>query len=103
AFLDVAHGLARDHDPPRFRPLQPSEAAQRRGLPAAGWPEQRDELTGLDLEADVVDRIDGHVAGRLESLAKMIDDEHGLIRVPMLRPPPLAAARAIPATAAPPR
>src|SRR5262249_10618977 len=79
AILDVAHGLACDDDLARLRPLEPGEAAQGRGLAAAGGPEQRDQLAGLDAEADVVDRIDGDVAGRPEGLAKMLDGEHGLI------------------------
>ncbi len=33
---------------PELRPLEPGEAAQRRGLAAAGWAEQREQLAGLD-------------------------------------------------------
>ena len=48
--VGVAHGLVGDDDLAGFRPLEPGEAAQRRGLAAAGRAEQRDQLAGADAE-----------------------------------------------------
>ena len=36
------------------RHFEAGEHAQQRGLAAAGRPEQREELAGLDVEADIV-------------------------------------------------
>ena len=76
ALVGVAHGLVGDDDLAGFRPLQPGEAAQRRGLAAAGGAEQRDQLAGPDADADAVDGIHHHVAGRDEGLAEIFDREH---------------------------
>ena len=38
--------------------LEPGDHPQRRGLAAAGRPEQREELAGLDLEVEAVDGTD---------------------------------------------
>ena len=41
---------------PDGRMLEPGDAAQRRGLAAAGRPEQHDDLAGRHGKADAVDR-----------------------------------------------
>ena len=50
ALVGVAHGLVGDDDLAGVRPLEPGEAAQRRGLAAARGAEQRDQLAGADPE-----------------------------------------------------
>ena len=59
-------------------PLEPGEAAQRRGLAAARRPEQRDQLAVLDADVDAVDGIDHDIAGRNEGLVQVFDREHTL-------------------------
>ena len=45
-------------------------------LPQPDGPEQRDQLAGVDADADAVDRVHHHVAGRHEGLAQIFDGEH---------------------------
>jgi len=49
------HVLALEFDEAGGRRLEPADHPEGRGLAAAGWPEQGEELPGLDLEIDVVD------------------------------------------------
>ena len=65
--------VAADRDHAGGRLLQARDAAQRRGLAAAGRPEQHDDLARRDAEADVVDRR----AADQELLAQMRDDQFG--------------------------
>ena len=53
---NVAHVLAVDQDVALGRHFEAGEHAQQRGLAAARGPEQREELSRLDVEADIVDR-----------------------------------------------
>ncbi len=50
--------LALDEDPPRGRPVEAGDQAQRCGLAAPGRAEERDELAALDVEVDAVERDD---------------------------------------------
>ena len=52
---NVGHVLAVDQDVALGRHFEAGQHAQQRGLAAAGGPEQREELAGLDVEADIVD------------------------------------------------
>ena len=52
----VVHVLGRDPDPTRIQGLEPRDETKRGGLPAAARPEQRNGLTLLDLERDILDR-----------------------------------------------
>ena len=54
--LGAGDGLATDADFAAIGPLQPRDAAQRRGLAAAGGAQQGDELARRDSKIDVVDR-----------------------------------------------
>ena len=49
------HVAAADQDLPAARHLEARDHPQRRGLAAAGRPEQRHQLAGLDREGHVVD------------------------------------------------
>ena len=44
-----------DEDLPRIRHLESRQQAQQRGLAAAGGAEQREELAGADVEAEIID------------------------------------------------
>ena len=48
--------LAVEQDAARVRRLEAGQHAQQRGLAAAARPEQSEELAGLDLERQMVDR-----------------------------------------------
>ena len=78
----------------RIRPavgrLEAGQHAQQRGLAAAGRAQQREELALVDVEADIVDRVD--VA---ELLGDVLDPDERLgVRVlPGLDPAALVAAR----------
>ena len=75
---------------PGGRRLEAGQHAQERGLAAARGAEQREELALVDVEADIVDRVD--VA---ELLGDVLDPDEGLrARVlPGLDPRALVAAR----------
>ena len=51
----VSHVLAGQQNASRIRDLEAAEHAQRGRLAAAGRPEERDELAGLDGEVEIVD------------------------------------------------
>jgi hypothetical protein len=51
---DVSHVLAVDQDPALGRHLEAGQHAQQCRLAAARWPEQGEELSRLDVEADIV-------------------------------------------------
>ena len=82
------HALSANVDLPRARLLESGDQAQRRRLAAAGWPEQREYRSTLDVERDVVDRHD-----RAEALAHLVQPDIRLARRPPdgVRPP--ASAR----------
>ena len=61
---DIDHGPVADRDAPAVRPFEPGDAAQRRGLAAAGRAEQRHDLAGADLEVDAGDGRHGFVCRR---------------------------------------
>ena len=67
-----------DRNEPGFRRFQPRDAAQRRGLAAAGGTEQRHQLPLRDLEADAID--DGLVAVAFDQIAD--DDAHTRAPIP---------------------
>ena len=54
----VGHVAAAELDPAAGRQLEATDHPEGRGLAAAGRPEQREELTGSDVEGHVVDRSD---------------------------------------------
>ena len=56
------------------RRLQPRDQPQQGRLAAAGWAEQRDELAGLDAEADIVQHRQ-HGAVDVEGMADALDVE----------------------------
>src|SRR6476620_10427019 len=65
--------VAADRDHAAGRLLESRDAAQRRGLAAAGRPEQHDDLARRDAEAHIVDRR----AANEKLLAQMRDDQFG--------------------------
>ena len=65
--------VAADRDRAAGRLFEAGDAAQGRGLAAAGGPEQHDDLARRDAEAHVVDRG----AADQELLAQMRDDQFG--------------------------
>src|SRR5579864_3122700 len=67
--------VAADLDLAAIGPLQPGNASKCRGLAAAGWAEQGDELAFLDGEVDVVDRYFG--AEILAQVTELDHDIHG--------------------------
>ena len=97
ALVGVAYDLVGDDDFSGLRTLKAGEAAQRRGLAAAGGAEQRDQLAGADAERDAVDRVHNHVAGRDEGLPQIFNGEHGvgqfLIRIGGFASPQLHGGR----------
>ncbi len=52
--IDVAN-----ENPPGARHLKPGDHAQRGGLAAARWTQQRHQLAGLNIERDVVNSLHG--------------------------------------------
>ena len=56
ADADGAGVLAMKQHLARVRRLQPRDYSQQRGLARARQPEQRDQLAGFDMQADIVDR-----------------------------------------------
>ena len=66
--------MAVDADVPGCRGVEAGDRAQKGGLAAAGWSEQREEFAGGNVEADIVERaIDAVIA------ADVIDLDHGCI------------------------
>src|SRR5205823_12659323 len=51
--------------------LEPGDAAQRRRLPAPRRAEEHEELAGVDVEVEVVDRDDARLAA--ETLGQAVD------------------------------
>src|SRR5205085_818207 len=61
---EVADLLAGERDPPRVRPVEADDREERRRLPGAVRPEERDDLAFADLQVDVPDGDDRAVARR---------------------------------------
>ena len=58
----VEHRAVAEGDAPRAGRLQPGEATQRGGLPAPAGTEEDEELTLLDLQVEVIDRLGRGIA-----------------------------------------
>ena len=85
----ACHVLPVDPDSAGCRLLEAGDAAQKRGLAAARWPEQREELALADLGRDAVERHD--VAEALVDVAKL--DQGARLAHSQLASAPRAAAR----------
>ena len=59
-------------DLPGVRAFEPGDAAERGGLSASRWAEEREEGARLDVERDIVDGVDGALVG-VEVLVEMLD------------------------------
>jgi hypothetical protein len=71
--VEMIHAPIAEDDRAGRRPVDPRDHEQRRGLPAARWSEERDELARPHLEVELLHRSDGAEALR-EPLER---DAHG--------------------------
>src|SRR5216684_4775661 len=55
--LPVLHGLSVDENLAAIDFLQTGDGPQRRGLAAAGWPQQHEKLAMADLEVELADDV----------------------------------------------
>ena len=60
--VELGHGRAGEQVGPGGRPVEAAEDVHHRALARAGRTDDRDELAGHDVEADVVEGGDDHVA-----------------------------------------
>ena len=63
--------LAADHDAAALDVFEAGERAQRGGLAAAGAAEQHDHFAGLDVQVEVVERVNGGAGVDLDDVAHL--------------------------------